>query len=42
MSEHELAGTSKKPSAGPRTAQASLVGAGVVLGAMVVLLGRVL
>jgi hypothetical protein len=40
MFEHELAGTSKPPSAAPRTAQVSLIVAGVVIGAVVALLGR--
>jgi hypothetical protein len=37
---HELAGTSKPPSAAPRTAQSSLVALSVVVGAVVVMLGR--
>ncbi|KAJ6548770.1 hypothetical protein B0H19DRAFT_1221069 [Mycena capillaripes] len=40
MSGHELAGTSKPPSAAPRSAQASLVGVGVAIGAVVAILGR--
>ncbi|KAJ6482192.1 glycoside hydrolase family 79 protein [Mycena vitilis] len=41
MSEHELAGTSKPPSAAPRSAQASLIAVGVALGAALAVLGRV-
>lgn len=40
MSENELAGTSKPPNAAPRSAQASLVGVGIVIGAVVAMLGR--
>ncbi|KAJ7798872.1 glycoside hydrolase family 79 protein [Mycena olivaceomarginata] len=39
---HELAGTSKPPSAAPRTAKSSLVALSVVFGAVVVILGRVM
>ncbi|KAF8217332.1 glycoside hydrolase family 79 protein [Mycena galopus ATCC 62051] len=42
MSGHELAGTSKPPSAAPRSAQASVVLAGVLIGAVVAMLGRAL
>jgi len=44
MSEHELAGTSKPPSAALHSAHVSLLGVGVsvVLGAVVALLGRTL
>ncbi|KAJ6577637.1 hypothetical protein B0H19DRAFT_932173 [Mycena capillaripes] len=42
MSGNELAGTSKPPSAAPRSAQASLIAVGVVIGAVVAMLGRVL
>jgi hypothetical protein len=42
MSEHELAGTSKPPNAAPRSAQASVVLAGVLIGAVVAMLGRAL
>jgi hypothetical protein len=40
LSEHDLAGTSEAPSAAPRTAQASLIVVGVVIGAVVAILGR--
>ncbi|KAJ7227744.1 glycoside hydrolase family 79 protein [Mycena haematopus] len=42
MSEHELAGTSKPPSAARHSAQTSLVVVGVVIGAVVAMLGRAL
>ncbi|KAJ7141844.1 hypothetical protein C8R43DRAFT_583571 [Mycena crocata] len=41
FSAHELAGTSKPPSGAPRAMQAPLVLAGVLVGAVVALLGRV-
>ncbi|KAF8217291.1 hypothetical protein K438DRAFT_2007856 [Mycena galopus ATCC 62051] len=42
MSGHELAGTSKPPSAASRSAQASVVLAGVLIGAVVAMMGRAL
>ncbi|KAF7322011.1 Glyco-hydro-79C domain-containing protein [Mycena kentingensis (nom. inval.)] len=42
FSEHELAGTSKPPSAAPRAASASLIVMGVLVGAVGALLGRAL
>ncbi|KAJ7185827.1 glycoside hydrolase family 79 protein [Mycena filopes] len=42
MSDHDLAGTSKPPSAAPRTASASVIAAAVVVGAVVAVLGRVM
>ncbi|KAF7358218.1 Glyco-hydro-79C domain-containing protein [Mycena venus] len=41
MSDHEMAGTSKPPKgAAPRTAQASLIAVGLVIGTIVAMLGR--
>ncbi|KAJ7167195.1 glycoside hydrolase family 79 protein [Mycena crocata] len=40
MSEHEIAGTSKKPSAASRGVQASLVGVGLMIGVVGAILGR--
>ncbi|KAF7336209.1 Glyco-hydro-79C domain-containing protein [Mycena venus] len=40
MSDHELAGTSKPPSAASPTAQASLIAVGLVIGTIVAMLGR--
>ncbi|KAJ7166855.1 hypothetical protein C8R46DRAFT_1034846 [Mycena filopes] len=42
MSDHDLAGTSKPPSAAPRTVSASVIAAAVVVGAVVAVLGRVM
>ncbi|KAJ7031911.1 hypothetical protein C8F04DRAFT_1262545 [Mycena alexandri] len=41
-SDHDLAGTSKPPSAAPRTAQASFVAAGLVVATVVAVLARAL